>query len=742
MIKKLKSKIFIAIVIVLAFTTMWFSNQTQVLAAPADFTVTNTNDSGAGSLRQAITDANANGNASDVDNIQFNIPGSGLKTITLSTVLPDITQPISINGFTQPGSSANTAINPLPFDASYGIAVQAESGDNYKIFDLASGSNGSSIRGLLINECGDNSDLYGCIRVGSDNVTIAGNYIGVSPDGMSLSSGNVVNAVKHYGGNYLIVGGSNAEDRNVLANNKLGDFAVNLAGGTASVKGNYIGLASNGVISIGTAGGINTNSTSAATIGGVGSANTNVISGGQLGNVALTGANTIVQNNYIGTDYLGHVNQGVNNPITGVVINKDGIGNNLIGGTQPGQGNIIAGLSAAGIVVMRTEITPYSIDWTATGNSFLGNSIYSIRQGSMYTEPNLKFGIGFTHAIDTSGDFQPEQFEVLNGANDAGDVDTGINGLMNHPVLSSVSKDGNQLAISYSLDAADSPSNQYRVEFFASDATDIGSDGSGMGQYYLGSVNTANGTSLNANITIPDGLDITGKAISATTTAIDSGSSSGFGSTSAFSNPIEITAETPPPTPLNPNTAQLTTPTSPIANFSLKPVSLTTPTGTSINSSSTVPESSLEAQDNNNQYPLGLVNFSFTTNQSSNQVVLNFETDLKPNQVTARKYNSNTNTYNNLPTNANVSITETTINNKHHLVLTYTLIDNGELDLDPTTGIIKDPVGLAVTNQTYNQLANTGTNNTLPIGIALSLVTIAGGVWVLSKRKKSYSSLG
>ena len=185
------------------------------------------------------------------------------------------------------------------------------------------------------------------------------------------------------------------------------------------------------------------------------------------------------------------------------------------------------------------------------------------------------------------------------------------------------------------------------------------------------------------------------------------------------------------------NTAQLTTPTSPISTFSLKPVSLTTPTGTTINSSSTVPESSLATQDNNNQYPLGLVNFSFTTNQSSNQVVLNFETDLKPNQVTPRKYNPNSKTYTDLPSSANAVVTETTINNKHHLTLTYTLIDNGELDLDPAAGTISDPVGLAVSNSTYDQLASTGDNVyffQLLVGILAALgIGIASAVVVRSK---------
>jgi len=55
----------------------------HVLAAT--FTVTNTNDSGPGSLRQAILDANGN---PGLDTIQFAIPGPGVHTITPLTPLP------------------------------------------------------------------------------------------------------------------------------------------------------------------------------------------------------------------------------------------------------------------------------------------------------------------------------------------------------------------------------------------------------------------------------------------------------------------------------------------------------------------------------------------------------------------------------------------------------------------------------------------------------------------------------
>src|SRR5262245_39353163 len=73
--------------------------------APAVIPVTNTLDSGPGSLRQAILDANATAVA---DRIEFNIAGSGVQTIAPLTALPTISQPLVIDGYTQTGSHANT----------------------------------------------------------------------------------------------------------------------------------------------------------------------------------------------------------------------------------------------------------------------------------------------------------------------------------------------------------------------------------------------------------------------------------------------------------------------------------------------------------------------------------------------------------------------------------------------------------------------------------------------------------
>ena len=71
------------------------------MVAPGTFTVTNTADSGANSLRQAILNSNATPGS---NTIAFSIPGSGVQTITLLSALPAITNSVLIDGWSQGGS--------------------------------------------------------------------------------------------------------------------------------------------------------------------------------------------------------------------------------------------------------------------------------------------------------------------------------------------------------------------------------------------------------------------------------------------------------------------------------------------------------------------------------------------------------------------------------------------------------------------------------------------------------------
>ena len=103
------------------------------------YTVTSTNNSGTGTLRQAITDANDHAGA---DTISFNISGTGVNTITPTSALPKITGQVILDATTQPGYSGT------PLIRIHGTS--AGSGVNGLYF--ANGSDGSTIRGLMIHE--------------------------------------------------------------------------------------------------------------------------------------------------------------------------------------------------------------------------------------------------------------------------------------------------------------------------------------------------------------------------------------------------------------------------------------------------------------------------------------------------------------------------------------------------------------------------------------------------------------
>jgi uncharacterized repeat protein (TIGR01451 family) len=138
-------------------------------------TVTNTNDMGAGSLRQAILDANAN---QAINNLVFNIPTSdvgyssstGVFTISISSsVLPEVTNSILlIDGFTQTAFSGNTnttifgaggfvGVDNIPLPQVDGPEIQIIDGSPFKDFQygLWIGSADVTIRGLAINSFGN-----------------------------------------------------------------------------------------------------------------------------------------------------------------------------------------------------------------------------------------------------------------------------------------------------------------------------------------------------------------------------------------------------------------------------------------------------------------------------------------------------------------------------------------------------------------------------------------------------------
>ena len=141
---------------------------------PKTYTVTNTADSGTGSLRWAITQANLS-NSAPADTIQFHIPGTGPFTIQPLTPLPAITHPIVINGNSQPGASANTlaqgdnAVIQIDLDGSIagGVGLMLSAG-------------GSTVKGLAITDFVNGIHLTSS---GADAILITGDFLGTNATG-------------------------------------------------------------------------------------------------------------------------------------------------------------------------------------------------------------------------------------------------------------------------------------------------------------------------------------------------------------------------------------------------------------------------------------------------------------------------------------------------------------------------------------------------------------------------------
>jgi hypothetical protein len=249
------------------------------------FTVTNTNANGPGSLRQAINGSNSTpgtGNA-----IYFDIPGSGVQTIDLLSPLPALTQPVTIDGTTQPDNEGD--LDAIQIDGSL-------AGPGAVGLDVTSSASGSSFHGLSVTDFSGG----GMLVDGASNVAIVNDDIGLVQNSMGdFAHGNGVFGV---------------EFENGASNN-------GLAGDVIS------GQAGNGVVFTGP--GTSNNVVGESEIGtdpsgmtGVDSAN-NSLANTESGVAIVSGAS----DNAVFDDVIS------NNDSTGVYISGLGTSGNLVGGS-------------------------------------------------------------------------------------------------------------------------------------------------------------------------------------------------------------------------------------------------------------------------------------------------------------------------------------------------------------------------------------------------------------------------
>src|SRR5438552_1463580 len=376
-------------------------------AAPATradtFTVTTTNDTGDGSLRKAILDANANG-ADVVDTIQFAItdPPAGVRTITPASPLPFITTPVILDGYTQAGSSPNTNTMPNAFSGTLLIEISGAilSGNDGLVL---LGGGGSTIRGLVV----DHGWSSGVRIVQSSNNVVEGCFLGVKPDGNSAQPNTLGVSVDFDPGNassFNRVGGTNAAARNLISGNGSG---IRFQSGTNNVvQGNFIGTDWTGTNALPNSVGVDLLFT-ACLVGGTNVAARNIIAGGGSGISVNADIGSRIQGNFIGTDVTGGRALG----FAGSAIFLAG-GPTQIGGptSTPGTppGNAIAASGSIGVFVANgvnnCVIQGNLIGLDATGTKPFGNGLEGV---SVHGAGNVIGGTNVTmrNVISANGRF-------------------------------------------------------------------------------------------------------------------------------------------------------------------------------------------------------------------------------------------------------------------------------------------------------------------------------------------------
>ncbi len=345
-------------------TVEWyrFENLDTAYVAPTRFLVTNTLDSGPGSLRQALMNANVTPNVVGPDQIHFAIPGFGVHTIQPLTQLPIITDTLVLDATTQPGYSGTPLIE---LDGSL-------AGNSYGLF-LFSG--GNTIRGLAINRFVGVVNAEILIQGPGGNV-IQGNYLGTNLAGNAIFpiDSQADYGVAIFGSTNNIIGTdangiNDASERNVISGNR--EAGIYLNGDGNVVAGNFIGTTASGAGGIGNGDGIVVNASSNNRIGG-----------------SMSGAGNVI----------------ANNSQSGVVLSRGGSGNSILGNSIFDNGYLGINLSSdneSGIV----NVTPNDAGDSDDGVNHLQNfpeistalatATQTIVGGKLQSTPNTLFRVEF-----------------------------------------------------------------------------------------------------------------------------------------------------------------------------------------------------------------------------------------------------------------------------------------------------------------------------------------------------------
>lgn len=278
-------------ILMLALATLGGASATT----PDTYSVNTTDDINDGacdkthcSLREAINDANAHPGS---DRIEFKIRGSPPFTIQPIAALPEITDPLTIDGTTQLGFRGTPIV----------VLDGTNAGEEVNGLVLAAGR--STVRGLVINRF----SADGIVLTTNGGNSIQGNYIGTDATGKIARSNALRGILVTEGSSNNLIGGTEAEASNLISGNARAGIRLEDTEGN-QVQGNFIGTDINGTSPLANDVGVKLEAAANNLIGGVEAGARNIISGNAFYGVFITNEGTmgnIVQGNYIGTDVTG-----------------------------------------------------------------------------------------------------------------------------------------------------------------------------------------------------------------------------------------------------------------------------------------------------------------------------------------------------------------------------------------------------------------------------------------------------
>ena len=253
---------------------------------------------------------------------------------------------------------------------------------------------------------------------GVDNIVIQGNLIGTDATGtQALSNTNGIMAFDISGS--LLIGGSQSGQGNVISGQT--EWGIDITGGSDyRIEGNLIGTDRTGTTALPNGrDGIDIYGTGHR-IGGTAPGAGNVISGNGRSGVRLSGTEHRVEGNFIGTTASGDA--ALPNAEHGVHAVRRG---HVIGGTAPGAGNVISGNTLAGVFIepgnKDNRIEGNFIGTDPTGDNAIPNGSYGVQIQAAHdnvvggTEPgagNVISGNGVSGVLIVGSGQQPENNRI------------------------------------------------------------------------------------------------------------------------------------------------------------------------------------------------------------------------------------------------------------------------------------------------------------------------------------------